>query len=468
MRTRILTLIFGFFFVLFGVVGQAYANTTADKQRLGNGAPWYWPGLNCNLSNTEGGTGGNPTTIGNGSWNTNLQPPYWLEEFVINVLEDIAKTTGVPQTDTVTQEHVVAMVAWAYEEGGNITNTDEFNPWNTGLDDPALVKGGHDPSGVQSFKSFDAGVMANTLVMTGTKPAGKFQTRLAKVLDDPISTADQFMKTLTYYQNYKGNLAWAGADDASKPGEQANYLQGLEQILHQTRANYTQYATVVIGPGEENTHHVDKGKLHYGGGTDNPSTNGDGTTDTGGNGCPLQVNTSTNCTDTNGKPASGRAAIACQALLYDTLSYSMAWHSTGSEFHQHCDAVYKGRKPPQTVDGHAVGPECFTDCSGLVDLVLYDLYGTNIADNTDLMRSDSANFQKIQLKDLQPGDFVQPMTDHVEIIESVRPAKGVTMLYTFAAHTDGWPQPKQVSRAHYPAADGFTYWRYVGKGHATN
>lgn len=451
--TRILTVLCTLLFLLMSTAGQVYANSVSDRQRFTTDAPYYWPGLNC--GGVVVGVAGNTAPVtGNGAWNSGLQPPYWLEEFVINVLQDIAKTMNVSDTKTVTQEHVVALVAWAWSEGGNISNTDIFNPWNTGLNRPDLLAGDHADNGVQSFRSFDAGVTAATISMTGS-----FQNRLAKVLTDQNSTAEQFMNALTFYQRYAGNKAWAEADIQN----QSAYLNGLMTMLKQTRSNYAQYASVEIGSGEENTHRVPASKLKFNGGNNNPTSgNGAGSTGTAGNGCPISESSSSTCQNNNGNQATGTEAIACQVLKYDTLSYSQGWHSSGSVFHKNCDDTYKqlGKNPPQMVDGHAVGPLCATDCSGLINIALFDLFGNNGSWTTFTELTDPANFKRIPLSQVRPGDFIQPNPDHVEIIESV----SGTTLHTFAAHTSHTTQPNQVGPAQYPVAPGYVYLRYVGKG----
>lgn len=179
-------------------------------------------------------------------WHTTIQPPYNLEDFVVEVLRDVAAKEGVPESSTVTDQHVLALVAFAYGEGGNLTNTDIYNPWNTGYSAPDLQPvGGHSTSGVQSYASFDDGVEATARVMTGTGGSSGYQTRLGQILKDPNTSAVDFMKALTYYQHYKNNLAWA---TASMPPNQSSYYQGRLDLIQTVQTNYKDIASSVIGP----------------------------------------------------------------------------------------------------------------------------------------------------------------------------------------------------------------------------
>lgn len=173
-----------------------------------------------------------------GTWNSGLKPPYILEQWAIETLKDIAAKMKVDESDTVTKEHVVALVAFAIGEGGDIMNSDLFNPLNTGLDAPDLIAGGHDVSGVQSFKSFDAGVEAVARTMVGS-----YQDRLANILIKPQTSAKQFMYALTYFNKYPGNALWAGAS----VDDPAGYYQGRLDLVNQVRSDYKGTAGLVIG-----------------------------------------------------------------------------------------------------------------------------------------------------------------------------------------------------------------------------
>lgn len=155
---------------------------------------------------------------------------------------------------------------------------------------------------------------------------------------------------------------------------------------------------------------------------------------------------SADCTS-SGSPITGNAAIACDVLQYNTLSYSEAWHSDGSDFHNRCPTI---------------GPSCATDCSGLVNIALYDVFGNDGNWVTGTMRTDTANFEVISFNQLKPGDFVQPDPGHVEIVESV----SGNNINTFAANNDegAITQANEVGPGITPNVPANLYLRYNGKG----
>ena len=172
-------------------------------------------------------------------WNSGLKAPYILEQFAIETLKDLAKKTGTTETDVVTQEHVLALIAFMFGEGGDIKNDNLFNPLNSGINIPGLVSGAISGVGNQSFISFDAGVEA-----TASTIVGSYQNRLPAILVKPKSTAEEFMYALTYYDKYDGNHEWAAA---SSPPNQDNYYKDHIEIVEQIRNNYKNIAGLVIG-----------------------------------------------------------------------------------------------------------------------------------------------------------------------------------------------------------------------------
>ena len=202
---------------------QALAISATDKQIINYDAVYYDP--NGGICGTNLGVVGSGSQTG--IWNSGLQPPYILQEFMIEVLKDIADKTDKPASNAVTKEHVLALVAMADGEGGDITNHDLFNPLNTGINAPELLATANAGNGVQSFKSFDAGVEATARALTDPN-----HTRLAAALTNQSSTAEEFMYALTYYQNYPGNAIWAAA---SEPPNQDNYYRKELSFVESTR-----------------------------------------------------------------------------------------------------------------------------------------------------------------------------------------------------------------------------------------
>jgi cell wall-associated NlpC family hydrolase len=146
--------------------------------------------------------------------------------------------------------------------------------------------------------------------------------------------------------------------------------------------------------------------------------------------------------------ASGVAKILCAAKQYDTVSYSMTiegGHQGAVEWHKSCPVV---------------GPSCILDCSGLVNVAVYDVYGTDLRENTDLEAANAQNWKHIPFNELQPGDLVQPHAGHVEIVDHVRG----NVIYTFGAHSSHYPQPRQVGPSSFPVTSTNLYLHYVGPG----
>ena len=241
-------------FLLLGysLVGASPNN---DLQSILDNTPYYNPtATSCGLSGNVTIPNISPTAATSGTWTSSVTSPYYLEEFAINVLEDVAQKTGVNPTGVVTQEHVIALIAWFYREGGDIADgpplngnsPNLFNPLNTSIQDPSLestTAGG----GIESFKSFNAGVegTARTIV-------GSYQNRIAGVLTEQYSTAEQVAQTIADFQDYPGNLAWASPPGNPTLAEviadnQNNYLPSLLQVIEQVRSQYVSSATLELG-----------------------------------------------------------------------------------------------------------------------------------------------------------------------------------------------------------------------------
>ncbi len=155
--------------------------------------------------------------------------------------------------------------------------------------------------------------------------------------------------------------------------------------------------------------------------------------------------------------AAGDAKIICEAKKYDTTSYqasAVGGHEPAALWHRNCPVI---------------GPSCYTDCSGLVNLAIYDAFGVDLAKDygytTQTERSDHAHWEPVSFSQLQPGDIMQPGDlhgDHVAIVDHVVGNK----IYTFESYNDfpTTPQPDQVGpgwRWH-EAADLYLHW--IGPG----
>jgi hypothetical protein len=311
--------------------GVASADSASDLQAVLDGTAYY---DSSTSSCGSGGTVSVPSIPGQaattGTWNSGIASgPYYLEQFSIQVLKDLAKKTNTSETSTVTQEHVIALIAWFFTEGGDIADgppsgniyPNLFNPFNTSIQDPSLETtnaGG----GLESFKSFDAGVEGTTRTMVGS-----YQNRVAGILTQQYSTAEQVASTIANFQNYPGNLAWASPGGNATQAEiiaynQNYYLPNLLTQINQARTKYVYEATMMMGtPNAESlisADHVSPTLLQFKSTVDSgtgistsPSTQPD--TNATNSGC------STNVSCTNSSPNSPTSNSAQLSQLRQTI-----------------------------------------------------------------------------------------------------------------------------------------------------
>lgn len=188
-----------------------------------------------------GGIYGVPALGGSqGIYKSGLNPPYIVEQFIEHTLKAIAQKTNKPTEDVATQEHIVALIAFAGAEGGGVNgNQGQFNLFNTKLADEDLggstysTDNGKDDE-TMNYPTFDQGIEATARTMV----SNKYQSRLIAVLTQKGTTAEQFMETLTYYDRYPGNKAWAGASDPKQGGNPVTYLQTQLSLVRSVRENY--------------------------------------------------------------------------------------------------------------------------------------------------------------------------------------------------------------------------------------
>lgn len=200
---------------------------------------------------TSGG-GSNPGDINwTGIYQSGTSPPYNVEMFVTHLLKSIALRTNTSESSVVTQEHIVALVTFAMMEGGGTSgHYGSYNLFNTKQRDPDLnaIGRGAEADGTPAtydYPSFDVGVEATTRTMI----SNAYQSRLVDILLTP-STAEQFFETLTYYDRYPNNLAWAAASDPNNGGNAEEYLALMLSKLSDVRADYERFAGVTLNGSE--------------------------------------------------------------------------------------------------------------------------------------------------------------------------------------------------------------------------
>ncbi len=205
-----------------------------------------------------------PPGQGTGTWNSGIasdSKPI-LEQFMIELLKDIAKKRGVPESNAVTQQHVIALIAFAWGEGGGLTNNNFWNPFNTGLKaDDLVVPGTQATNGsTETFKSFDAGVEAAARVMTGDT-----QGRLGVTLTEPNSTATDFLNSLLDFSPLsQGHYPWAEASDPSSKYYEPNYKQAHLDLIAQVTKSYDNMASTIMRKQSSDPSDAhDTSKLHF-------------------------------------------------------------------------------------------------------------------------------------------------------------------------------------------------------------
>jgi len=291
--------------------GIAQAVSTNDLNSINTDTPFYDPtdtacsdtGEQLNGPNGTGTAVLVPPGQNTGMWNSGIasdSKPI-LEQFMIELLKDIAKKRGVDPSNAVTQQHVIGLLAFAKGEGGAMTNDNFWNPFNTGLKaDDLTVPGKQSSNGsTEVFKSFDAGVEATARVMTG-----KYQGRLGITLTDPHSSAVDFLSSWLDFPAPDssgsfpdGHWPWAEASDPSSPYYQKSYKQDHLNLINQVTNSYDSEASIVMravrsdppnpdapagSPDHQYKH--DTSKLHFhgiGGATSTSPTAGTGPCVTG-------------------------------------------------------------------------------------------------------------------------------------------------------------------------------------------
>ena len=175
-----------------------------------------------------------------------------------------------------------------------------------------------------------------------------------------------------------------------------------------------------------------------------------GSVTSGSNNCNASPTGSPQCAT-----ATGSAKLICEAYKYDPTSYqesAAGGHEPAAMWHSNCPTI---------------GPSCYTDCSGLVNLAVYDAYGVDLAHNygynTTSERSDPAHWERISFNQLQPGDIMQPAAEaggHVAIVDHVVGK----IIYTFESYNPSVPQPDQVGPGKRIADPNDLYLHWVGPG----
>lgn len=232
------------------------------------------------------------------------------------------------------------------------------------------------------------------------------------------------------------DIVW-GEMTGTAPTGLHNILAGFKRTTTLTDATEYFRAKFESGTAGNRQQYAQDALQKYGSGEASGSTTIN--TDTGA--CGASSALSPDC-----QTAQGSAKILCAAKAYDRVSYEesiRAGHQGGAEWHASCPEV---------------DPSCVLDCSGLVNIAVYDVFNVDLRENTYSEASDTTHWKHINIDNLQPGDLVQPNPRHVEIVDHI---VGDT-IYTFGAHSPNRPQPKQVGPAQYSKSDISLSLHWIG------
>lgn len=278
------------FIVMIGLFIFSSINATAITRSSLNAINRQYPSYDPNAKDACATGGGVPGSGTEGSpesgstyvaWNSGIGPPYIMEQYIIEVLKYIADFKQVPRENVVTEEHVAALLAFAWGEGGDIDNPSVFNLFNTSAlagTSEAIPYGNGGKDGRQAYINFDVGIKATG----GTMLLPRY-SRLVDALTNQGSTASQVLYNYAHYTQFPGNGWWAERNQIV--GEEAYYQEELG-YLKGMQNDYVNRASTIIGTADEEkqTGARDPSKLVYGGGVpiEDPSGGSGGTDGTGG------------------------------------------------------------------------------------------------------------------------------------------------------------------------------------------
>lgn len=234
---------------IFPNVG-VYASTDPEREDVQRRSEWDdQVSRDCSSSSTAEAVSGDNDSGQRIGYHSGLEEPYILEQFEIHSLKALAQAKNIPESDTVTEEHVIALVAFAIGEGGDIQNGNIFNPLNHGkIKDDNGTLTGDGRSGFVKYSNFDDGVDANARVLNGS-----LQQRVSTALSDPNITAYQFMEKLSYWAEYPGDHYWAEASGSGTRSDPVtnDYFKSRKRLVDQVRSNWEGTAGLQIGTEDQ-------------------------------------------------------------------------------------------------------------------------------------------------------------------------------------------------------------------------
>lgn len=229
-----------------------------------SGAGGKFPPIDSSITWGEG-----VWTTGSDTYVSGLTGPYTIEQWAIHVLKNISRKSGVSEDIMVTQNKVIALIAWAKIEGGGVDgHNGTFNPLNTksSYSDIGGVNQGNSSNDTNSsgFSSFDAGVEAITRGLFNT-----YQKRIGSALLSPsfapdtlvqvkagdFSSPDGVSVTNNLENIYPGEKPFAmasvtgfvhGAPFNNGVGDRELYIQSTSSSLESVLEDYESYAGKIL------------------------------------------------------------------------------------------------------------------------------------------------------------------------------------------------------------------------------
>ncbi len=369
---------------------------------------------------SAGGGGGNSKfpplntsiTYGSGVWTTGSTPyvsgvtgPITIEMWAIHVLKNIARKAGVSESSMVTQNKVVALIAWAKAEGGGVDgHTGRFNPLNTKSVYPDIggaVNESDRDNNSANYPSFDAGVESITRALFN-----QYQKRIGSALLSPSFAPDTLIqvKAGDFYSTdgknvinriediYPGEGPYAMASVTGYTykmpsywpvGDREKYIETVSSTLRDVLQNYEQYASKILDGSGTGTPPA----LQF----TSPGLAAMSTPGSGGGSCV-------------GGASGGGAAASGEAA-----KYLPDCSANGGNAAIACTAINQLLGIPYDADKRApptdTNPQ-FLDCSAFVGMALYRTFGTNVGGICSTEYLTNKNFQVIDIRSIQPGDFI--------------------------------------------------------------
>jgi hypothetical protein len=204
----------------------------------------------CSATSSSIGSLNTGITWGEGVWANGSEiyqsglpgPVYTIEEWAIHVLRNIARKSGLPEGDMVTQKKVISMVAWAKAEGGGVDgHVGTFNPLNTKGGSGSELGGSNQgnastDSNSNGFPTFDKGVEGITRGLFNT-----LQKRIGSYIIKPDAefVAEEFIEAVAgnFYSTDGSKEGVVNGLEAEFPGDRIFAAASANGLVYDPKNN---------------------------------------------------------------------------------------------------------------------------------------------------------------------------------------------------------------------------------------